>query len=128
MDTLSTQVTAAAVVSFLIAFLKKQQWFPWLTAESEKANRLVAIALSGAAALGIHTTFNHATGTLVISGLTLATVTAGFWHWLSQFALTHGWFKATSASDQIYALLKVLIERPPATPAVLVSNGPAVKG
>ena len=110
MEILTSQITVAAVVSFLIGFLKKQKWFPWLTTETAKANRAAAIVLSGAAAIGIHTTFNHQSGTLVITGLTLSTIATGAWHWGTQFALTHGWFKATSASDQVVALLKVLLE------------------
>jgi hypothetical protein len=122
MEILGSQVTAAAVVSFLIAFLKKQSWFPWLTAETDKANRIVAIILSGAASVGIHATFNHEAGQLVITGLTLASIATFAWHWIQQFALTHGWFKATSATDQIYGLLKTIIENqaklvPPAAPA-----------
>ncbi len=125
MDIISSQVTAAAVVSFLIAFLKKQSWFPWLTTETSKLNRFVAIVLSGAASVGIHTSFNHQTGVLIISGLTLTSVLAFAWHWITQFALTHGWFKATSASDQLYSLVKTIIQnqqaaangQPPAVPA-----------
>jgi hypothetical protein len=128
MDILSSQVTAAAVVSFLIAFLKKQSWFPWLTTETDKLNRVVAIVLSGLASVGIHASFNHAAGQLVITGLTLTSVAQGLWHWGTQFALTHGWFKATSASDQLYGLLKQLIaaqqQRPP-VPVPLVPVAPA---
>lgn len=109
MDLMTSQVTAAAVVSFLIAFLKKQAWFPWLSQESDRANRIAAIALSGLASVGIHAQFDHATGQLLITGLTLTTIAAGLWHWVTQFALTHGWFKATSASDQLYELLKKVI-------------------
>lgn len=122
MEVLSSQVTAAAVVSFLIAFLKKQAWFPLLTSETEKLNRLAAVVLSGLAALGISVSFNHEAGQLIVSGLTASTIVTGLWHWLQQFALTHGWFKATSASDEIYALLKKLaaakLEQSAAAPAV----------
>lgn len=118
MESLTTNVTAAAVISFLISFLKKQQWFPWLTSETERANRIAAVVLSGLASLGIHAQFNH--GTLVITGLTLTTIAVAAWHWLTQFAITHGWFKATSASDQLLALLKAYMQNMPA-----VSNGPA---
>jgi len=121
MDTLGTQVTAAAVVSFLIGFLKKQSWFPWLTAESEKANRIAAVVLSGLAALGIHAQYTHAAGTLVITGLTLTTILSGAWHWLTQFAITHGWFKATSSSDELVCLIKAYLQAQktgPAPPAV----------
>jgi hypothetical protein len=124
MEQLSASMTAAAVISFLIGFLKKQSWFPWLTAETAKANRASAFLLSGAAALGVHATFNHAAGQLIISGLSWAAIGTAAYHWVSQFAFTHGWFKATSASDQILAVLKTLIENQQAR-AVIAPN-PAI--
>lgn len=125
---METQVTAAAVVSFLIAFLKKQSWFPWISTETEKINRVAAIVLSGLASLGIHAHFSHESGILTVTGLTLTTVAVGLWHWVTQFALTHGWFKATSASDQIYALLKTIVQNQLAAkqaPAVVLVEPPA---
>ena len=111
MELLTSQVTAAAVVSFIINFLKKQAWFPWLSKETDKANRIAAVVLSGLASVGIHTTFDHQNGTLVITGLTVTAVATGLWHWGTQFALTHGWFKATSGSDQLVTLLKAVLAK-----------------
>lgn len=109
MGDLGTSIGAAAVISFVIAFLKNQHWFPYLTAETEKLNRYVAIGLSGLAALGINATFDHSHGVLTITGLTLTSIVTAGWLWLKQFAITHGWFKATGSTDQIVGLLKQLV-------------------
>lgn len=102
-------LAAAAIITFLIGVLKKASWFPWLSSETAKVNRIAAIVLSGVATLGIHLTFNRQAGSLVITGLTLNTILVGGYHWLIQFVYTHGWFKATSASDQILQLLKQVL-------------------
>lgn len=110
MSGLEVQVTIAALISFVMAQLKKSRWFPWLSTETAKANRIVAIVLSGFGALGVHIQFDHTAHTALITGLSLTAVLAGLWHWATQFAVTHGWFKATSASDQVVALLKTLLD------------------
>lgn len=112
MNELGSQITAAAVISFVIGWLKKSPWFPWITTETAKLNRVAAVVLSGLAALGLHFQFNHSAGSLLITGLSLQGFLLGAWHWGSQFAITHGWFKATSSSDQILELLRAVLAGP----------------
>jgi len=127
--TATVNLTAAAVISFTISFLKKQSWFPWLTADTEKLNRMVAIGLSAFAALGVDFEFNHAAGTLVITGLHLTAILVACWHMVVQFVYTHGWFKATSASDQIVCLFKAIIKAQAAgEPAAPAASLPATSG
>lgn len=93
MEQISNQIAAAALLSFLIQRLKGSTWFPWITAESEKVNRILAIVGSGLAALGIHiacSKVNHQCAVTWVDGMTIA---SGLWHWATQFAITHGWFK-----------------------------------
>lgn len=103
-------VAAAAIISFLISTLKQASWFPWLSTETAKVNRFLAIVLSGVATLGIHFSFNAQAHQLLIDGLSATTIAVGLYHWFVQFVYTHGWFKATSASDQILQLLKQVLE------------------
>jgi hypothetical protein len=84
-------------------------------------NRVLAAALSGVAAIGIHVQWTAANHSLLITGLSLPVVMAGLWHWLVQFLYTHGWFKATSSSDQLLQLLKTFIENQP-------TNNPVAAG
>jgi hypothetical protein len=107
-----TQVAVAAIISFLVGKLKQSSWFPWLTAETSKLNRLVAVLLSGVAAVGIHYQWDAADHSLLITGLSLTTILGMLWHWAVQAIYTHGWFKATNGDlldtlKQILSLLQV---------------------
>lgn len=104
-----SSLAAAAVISFLIGLMKKSNWkfFAWISEATPTVNRIVAVVLSGIATIGIHATFSN--GTLVVQGLTATIILTGLWHWGVQFAYTHGWFKATSQSGELLALLKQLI-------------------
>jgi protein-S-isoprenylcysteine O-methyltransferase Ste14 len=112
-----TQVAVAAIISFVVGQLKKASWFPWLTAETSKLNRIVAIVLSGLASVGVHFQWSAGTHSLLITGLSLATIGLGVWHWAVQAIYTHGWFKVTggetlAALKQILALLNVAANPP----------------
>ena len=75
-DLLKWQMIIAAVVSFAIEHLKQSRWFPFLSLSSARANAFAGVVVAVASSLGIHFEFNHAAGTLVITGLSLATI----WH------------------------------------------------
>ena len=115
-------LAAAAIITFVIGTLKKSSWFPWLSAETANINRLVSVVLSGVAAVGIHATFDRQTHSLLITGLSLSTIAVGGYHWLVQFVYTHGWFKATSASDQVLQLLKQALANQVQTSASLPTD------
>lgn len=119
---ISTQIAAAAALSFVINLLKSSKSLPWISKESERLNRLVALLGSGLVSLGLHAHFDHQAGTLLITGISLQAIALGLWHWLTQFACTHGWYKATSRPDVQalvkQALLEVLsVQVPPAAKA-----------
>lgn len=102
MDT-GTQIAAAAIISFFVNFLKGSKFFPGITAETGKLNRVLAILLSGMAAIGIHARYSSTDHTLLFTGLSLTTVLYGLWHWIVQALYVHGWYKATSSNDQAAA-------------------------
>lgn len=103
MDT-STQLGLAALVAFVIQWAKNSSWFPWLTTETDKVNRAVAVLLSGLASFGIHATWNGTNHSLLIEGLGLSTILPALWHWFVQFLYTHGIYK----SAQVLPLLRKL--------------------
>lgn len=105
-----SSLAAAAVVSYVIGLMKTSNWrfFGWISRETPAVTRAVAIVLSGVASVGVHWTYSS--GTLVVSGLSASAILTGLWHWGVQFAYTHGWFKATSQSGELLALIKKLIE------------------
>jgi hypothetical protein len=80
-----TQFTASAVVVFLGHQLEK--WFPKLAALGPTIKRLVYWLIAAGAAIGVHAAFTSSTGTLVITGLTLAGIAHGVWHWIQSVAL-----------------------------------------
>ena len=92
------QVPFSLVLVFFQNWLKQQKWFPVLNFEATKLNARLnhwfAIIASGAATLGIHFTFNSERHELLITGLSLATIGAGAWHWLTQYILTKASYTA----------------------------------
>lgn len=92
-----SQVTLALAVSFVLQWLKKQTWFPWLSFETEKVNRLVSVFISIVAGFGVYFVFDHATGVLTISGLTLANLMHALSHAGEQFMLQHAAYRTVIA-------------------------------
>jgi hypothetical protein len=80
-----TQFTASAVIVFIGHQLER--WFPRLAATAPMIKRSVAWLIAAGVALGVHHTFNPATGVLVITGLTYGGIAHGLWHWVQSVAL-----------------------------------------
>lgn len=70
-----------------IQFLKWTRWFPWLSAQTETANRVFAMVMALLVAVGIHFKFDPEAGTLLIDGLTYAGITTGIQEYLKQWML-----------------------------------------
>jgi len=82
-EKMSTQLTVSAVVVAAMQWFKNSKYFPWLTTETAKLNRAVAVILAGAAAVGVHTQFSG--GTLTITGLSVMGILGLAWEWLKSF-------------------------------------------
>ena len=65
-----TQFSASAVVVWGLNLLKKSAWCPFISFESDKLNRLIAVVASILIGLGIHAEFDQAAGILTVTGLT----------------------------------------------------------
>lgn len=85
---LGAKATTALVIVYFINWLKHSKWFPFITRETTRLNHLLAVALTGAGAIGIHATFSHDTHTLVISGLSLASILPAAANWCQQYVMT----------------------------------------
>lgn len=81
-ELMGAQVTASAVIVYLIQLLKGAKWFPWLDDGAKKVNRFIAIVLAGVGAVGIHTQFDSEAGILTITGLTVAGIVHGAGEWI----------------------------------------------
>lgn len=79
----------------LMKKLKRSNLVPWMTAGTGSVNAVVATVLAGAAAAGIHTEFDAAHGTLLVTGITGEALTHFAGEWLKQWTLQHFVYHAT---------------------------------
>jgi hypothetical protein len=81
------ELTSSAVMAWATAkaieFLKTRAWFPWLTCDTERANRFVSWAAAAAMSLGLAFTFDAATGGFELKG-TLGGLATGILHAVRQ--------------------------------------------
>lgn len=93
MELFGSQIAVAYAASYGMKLLKYTKWFPFLQQNASNMNRIFAIIVAFLTSVGIQYTFDSVEGTLVISGLTLASVGHGLWAWFVQFCLQQGAFK-----------------------------------
>ena len=70
MDEMQSQIGLGLLVVFVLQWLKGQKWFPFVSFDSQRINRIIGIVVAAAASWGIVGTFDYGTGTLNITGLT----------------------------------------------------------
>jgi hypothetical protein len=99
-NTLGNQVVINAITVGVMRHLKNSKWFPLISKETAALNRFIAVLAAGAAAVGVNYSFDHTTGTLMITGLTTATIVNGIYNWVASFVTQQTIFKATSQNDQ----------------------------
>jgi hypothetical protein len=88
-NVLATQITAGAIIAFVVQKLKASPYFPWITEETKVLKNLLALVLAGAAAVGVNVAWNGADHTLVISGLTASGILLAAWAWAKQYVMQH---------------------------------------
>ena len=64
----------AAAVPLLVEFAKRSDRFPWLDQNTDTVNRTVSVLIAIVSANGISYAYDGATGDLVFTGLTAATL------------------------------------------------------
>ena len=69
---LGAQATIAIIVSFGLQWVKKSQYFPWITTKTENVNRWVSILVAFFTGVGIYAQWNN--GTLIITGITATNI------------------------------------------------------
>ena len=117
-DIVTTQITASALVVYGIELMKKTSWLPWITRTSDNVNRTVSTLLAAATALGIHSTFDASRGTLVITGLTMASLLHFGLDWLRSFVFQQMIYKgvikpqATSAKAEPIPVVAPVVAEP----------------
>lgn len=98
-DIFSNQLVIAAVSSWLMEKLKDSKYFPLITTETERLNKLFAATVAALATAGILVTTNWdgSTFTFSIANLTLPTVGAFLWHWVGQYVYMKFAYKGMKA-------------------------------
>jgi len=116
-EELLSQLTSSAVVIYVIESLKKSAWCPWITMETKTINRWLAVVGSGASAIGVHFAYDGKAGALLITGLTVAGIAHGLWHWAQQYALTQLAYDSAINNKYVPAAGDNAITRQPAEKA-----------
>jgi|HubBroStandDraft_6_1064221.scaffolds.fasta_scaffold41034_4 hypothetical protein len=88
-NVLATQITIGLLGSGALQLLKKSSMVTFVTQHSKVFNHVFLLATSAAGAVGIHTAWNGADHSLVITGLDLATIAMSFWIWAKQWAVQY---------------------------------------
>jgi len=94
LNILGQQVPIALLLVVFQDWVKRQSWFPWLTYEKDRANRVFALVATGLATVGIHMNLNTVGHTLTITWPALPVFLLGLWHWAQQYVLTKVSYKA----------------------------------
>jgi hypothetical protein len=92
-DLVISQVTLSTVVVVVMEWLKKAQWFPWISAQSDKVNKALGAFLAAVTAVGIHYTYDASTATLTFTGISFGALGHAFWHWLQSYAVQETVYK-----------------------------------
>jgi len=82
-----SQFILAYATTFILQWLKEKPWFPWISYETEKLNKLVSYTVAFLTGLGVYVVFDKAAGVLTISGLTLANLYHALTHMGGQLVL-----------------------------------------
>ena len=98
--------TSSALSVYLIQKLKDSKYFPWLTAETAKLNRVASALLAALGAVGLQYQWTSSTHTLVITNLTLSVIGLGIWHWLQHFTLQEVVYRATTSNSSLAKLIE----------------------
>ena len=94
-ETLGWGFCFSIIVNEFMKRLKKSAIVPWMTAGTGRVNAAVAAVLAAVSAAGIHTEFDSAAGSLLITGLTVTSLLHFGGEWVRQWTLQHFVYHAT---------------------------------
>ncbi len=93
-ETLGWMFTFGILVNEAMKRMKASAWFPWMVSGRGKVNIIIAALLAGASAAGIHTEFDQAAGTFLVTGLTWTGIAHFGGEWLRQWTLQQFTYQA----------------------------------
>lgn len=92
-ETLGWGLVLAYLSNEIMRWMKKSSWFPAVKTGAGSINVLIAVLFSALSALSIHTEFDKAAGTLLISGLSWTSILHSAGDWLKQYCYQQGAFR-----------------------------------
>jgi len=95
---LGAQASAAILISFILQWIKKSKYFPWITVETQTINRWVSIVIAFCAGIGIYATWHE--GTLTITGLTAENMFHALTRGVEQWAFQKTTYRGLIAPPQ----------------------------
>ena len=108
---LTHQSGAAVVTVLLMDYLKQAKWFPWMSCNTEKLNRVVSVAMAVGTTLGFSVVSHEGTiftgGQVTISYPALRTLVETTIHILTQFGLQELGHKMMGN----HTMLKILLDQ-----------------
>jgi hypothetical protein len=110
---LTGQFTIAILVPIVFQWIKIRKWFPWITVETQKLNRVVGVAVAFAASIGVVVGFDRTAGVLTVTGLTLAGLSHGVWRFVQQWAFQQASYKLIIAPPMPGAMQAGAEKHPP---------------
>lgn len=100
------ELLSAVVINYLsttgIQYLKisKRKGFAWINYNTPWVTRGIVAMSSFITAAGIHKTWEPATGTLIISGISFWAIAHAAKHVVFNYAMQHGWWKVLYANRE----------------------------
>lgn len=96
---LAKQVEANAAFSFVLEYIKNSSHFSFITCDTKKLNKYIAMVASGLIALGISYNYSYdpaldgGTLTLVLGHISIASLWTGLTQWFFSFITQQGVYK-----------------------------------
>jgi hypothetical protein len=100
MDDVSTKIALAAILSFVLQWLKQASWFPLLTNETARLNRIASLVLAALGQLGIALACSWSDRSCTLTWPERSVFLLGLWKVGEQWAILHGWWKVTKPASQ----------------------------
>lgn len=99
--------SSALISALLLQYLKNAQWVPWLSIQkaSQRANFCASLFMAFIVSLGIGVKFDGASGSLLITGLTAATLMHSLYHMGVQWVAQHVSYKAFVVPSELLAAI-----------------------
>lgn len=122
-DSVGATLGLGVVVSVLLQAVKNSNWFPWITRRTSQINFWVGVVAAAATTLGIHASYDAATGgTVTLPSLHV------LWQGVVQWSTQQAAYKGLVVPAEVLGEIRTLIERFATPPPVSEGAAKAAEG